>query len=130
MTQAAEYWQYAEEALRGASESKSDTEKQVLVKLARLWSQAALKAEVPSGPSILTNDFILRWVLELQHRGHRQVIHLNLNSAPARIDRYGCSLSFDTMSSKARLHPKMVPPELCGILGDEAIRRRGLPARR
>jgi hypothetical protein len=28
----------------------------VLVKLARLWSQAALKAEVPSGPSILTND--------------------------------------------------------------------------
>jgi hypothetical protein len=56
MTQAAEYWQYAEEALRGASESKSDTEKQVLVKLARLWSQAALKAEVPSGPSILTND--------------------------------------------------------------------------
>ena len=56
MTKAPEYWKYAEEALRGASESKSDKEKQVLIKLARLWSQAALKAEVPSPPSTLSND--------------------------------------------------------------------------
>ena len=57
MTKAAQYWQYAEEALRGASEIKSDKEKQVLIKLARLWSQAALKAEVPlprTAPSAAT----------------------------------------------------------------------------
>jgi hypothetical protein len=56
MTQAPEFWQYAEEALRGASESKSHKEKQVLMKLARLWSQAALKAEVPSSPRTLSKD--------------------------------------------------------------------------
>jgi hypothetical protein len=56
MTKAPEYWQYAEEALRGASESKSDKEKQVLIKLARLWAQAALSAEVLSTPSTVSND--------------------------------------------------------------------------
>ncbi len=54
MTQAADYRQYAEEALRGASESKSDAEKKALIKLARLWSQAALRAEVPSSPRTLS----------------------------------------------------------------------------
>jgi hypothetical protein len=48
MTKASEYWQYAEEALRAASESKSDKEKQALIKLVDLWSKAALRAEAPS----------------------------------------------------------------------------------
>jgi hypothetical protein len=56
MTQAAEYWQYAEEAVRGASESISDTEKQALIELACLWSQAALRAEVPCSPSTAAMD--------------------------------------------------------------------------
>jgi hypothetical protein len=56
MTKAPEYWQYAEEALRDASQSKSDQEKQALIKLARIWSQAALKAEVPATASTLSNQ--------------------------------------------------------------------------
>jgi hypothetical protein len=48
MTQAAEFRQYAEEALREASKTQSDKERQVLIKLARLWSHAALSAESSS----------------------------------------------------------------------------------
>lgn len=40
MTQATEFRQYAEEALRD-SETQSGKEKQALIKLARLWSRAA-----------------------------------------------------------------------------------------
>jgi hypothetical protein len=52
MTQAAEFRQYAEEALREASATQSDKEKQALIKLARLWSHAALSAE--SSPTLGT----------------------------------------------------------------------------
>jgi hypothetical protein len=48
MTKADEYRQYAEEALRGASETESDKNKEQLIKLARLWSQAASRAEQAS----------------------------------------------------------------------------------
>jgi len=47
MSKAEEFRRYAEEALRGAAESKSDEEKQILIKLARIWSQAAFRAEAP-----------------------------------------------------------------------------------
>ena len=49
MTKAPEFWQYADEALVGASESTSDKERQGLIKLAHLWSRAALRAEAPGG---------------------------------------------------------------------------------
>jgi tRNA C32,U32 (ribose-2'-O)-methylase TrmJ len=48
MTQAAEFRQYAEEALREASATQSENDKQALIKLARLWSRAALSAESSS----------------------------------------------------------------------------------
>jgi hypothetical protein len=47
MIKAPEFWQYADEALRAAAESKSDSEKQALMKLADLWSRAALRVEAP-----------------------------------------------------------------------------------
>jgi hypothetical protein len=40
-----EFRQYAAEALRAAAESSSDQEKQALIKLARTWSQAAMRAQ-------------------------------------------------------------------------------------
>jgi hypothetical protein len=52
MTKALEFWEYAEEALVGASESTSDKERQGLIKLAHLWSRAALRAETPIGDCI------------------------------------------------------------------------------
>jgi hypothetical protein len=48
MTKADEFRQYAEEALRGAFEAQPDKNKEELIKLARLWSQAALRAEQAS----------------------------------------------------------------------------------
>ncbi len=48
MTKADEFRQYAEEALREASETQSDTNKEQLIKLARVWSQAASRAEQAS----------------------------------------------------------------------------------
>jgi hypothetical protein len=45
MTKADEFRQYAQEALRGASETESDKNKEELIKLARRWMQAASKAE-------------------------------------------------------------------------------------
>jgi len=51
MSRADEFRQYAEEALRGAAEANSDQEKQALIKLARTWSQAAVKAELPAPPA-------------------------------------------------------------------------------
>jgi adenosyl cobinamide kinase/adenosyl cobinamide phosphate guanylyltransferase len=45
MSKADDFWQYAEEALRSATKSKSERQKQALVDLARTWMQAALKAD-------------------------------------------------------------------------------------
>jgi hypothetical protein len=56
MTQAAELRQYAEEALREVSETQSDEEKQALIKLARLWSHAALNTEPNSTLSMPSNQ--------------------------------------------------------------------------
>jgi hypothetical protein len=52
MTKADEFRQYADEALQGASKAKSEQDREVLVKLARLWSQAAASTETPSTPDL------------------------------------------------------------------------------
>jgi hypothetical protein len=39
------FWQYAEEAMRWALQSKTETEKQALIELAHTWTQAALWSE-------------------------------------------------------------------------------------
>jgi hypothetical protein len=46
MTTAEQFRQYAEEALRAATETKSDKDKEALIKLARVWWQAASKVEI------------------------------------------------------------------------------------
>ena len=51
MSKADEFRIYAEEALRGAAELKTDDEKQALIKLARTWSQAAMRAEFALRPT-------------------------------------------------------------------------------
>jgi hypothetical protein len=43
--------QYANEALRSASESKSEEQKQALIDLARTWNQMALKADASAAKS-------------------------------------------------------------------------------
>jgi hypothetical protein len=45
MSKAEEFWQYAEESMLSASQSKTDDEKQALLDLARTWSRAALQSE-------------------------------------------------------------------------------------
>jgi hypothetical protein len=45
MSKADDFRQYADEALRSATESKSEKQKQALIDLALVWKQAALKAD-------------------------------------------------------------------------------------
>jgi hypothetical protein len=45
MSKSDDFRQYAEEALRSATESKSETQKQALIDLAQTWTRAALKAD-------------------------------------------------------------------------------------
>ena len=45
MSQAAQFWQYAEEAMLSARQSKSEMEKTGLMDLARAWAQAAMQSE-------------------------------------------------------------------------------------
>ena len=45
MSKADDFRQYADEALRSATKSRSETQKQALIDLARTWMQAALKAD-------------------------------------------------------------------------------------
>ena len=45
MSKADEFWKYAEEAMRCASESKSDKEKEALIDLALTWMNAAIRSE-------------------------------------------------------------------------------------
>jgi hypothetical protein len=45
MSKADDFRQYADEVLRSATESKSETQKQALIDLARTWMHAALKAD-------------------------------------------------------------------------------------
>jgi hypothetical protein len=42
---AGEFWQHAKEALRWASQSKTEKEKNAMIDLARTWALAALSAE-------------------------------------------------------------------------------------
>ena len=42
---AAQYWEYAEEAMLVASLSASEKEKEALIQLAQIWAQAALESE-------------------------------------------------------------------------------------
>ena len=58
MSMADEFWQYAEEALRGAERSETSEEKQALIGLARTWTEAAVQIghNVPHGePRLPTN---------------------------------------------------------------------------
>ena len=51
MSKADNFRQYAYEALRSASESKSEEQKQALIDLARTWNQMALKADASASKS-------------------------------------------------------------------------------
>ena len=52
MSQAAQFWQYAEEAMLSAQQSKSEMEKAGLMDLARAWTQAATQSEA----AVAAND--------------------------------------------------------------------------
>ena len=45
MSEADQFRQYAEEAMRWVRQSKTESEKQVLIELARTWTQAAAESE-------------------------------------------------------------------------------------
>jgi len=45
MSEADQFRQYAEEAKRWVRQSKTENEKQVLIELARTWTQAAAESE-------------------------------------------------------------------------------------
>jgi hypothetical protein len=49
MSQTAEFWQYAEEAMLSARKSKSEIEKRGLMDLARTCAQAAMQSETTVG---------------------------------------------------------------------------------
>jgi hypothetical protein len=46
---AAKFWQYAEEAMLVASLFKSKKEKKALIQVAHIWTQSALQSEVRIG---------------------------------------------------------------------------------
>jgi hypothetical protein len=50
MSEAKEFRQYAEEAMRWASESTIEEEKRILIDLACTWPQAAAESETPVMP--------------------------------------------------------------------------------
>ncbi len=52
MSQAAEFWQYAEEVMLSARQSKSEMEKQRPHPSARAWAQAATQSEA----AVAAND--------------------------------------------------------------------------
>ena len=43
MSETDQFWQYAREAMLSAGYAKTDEEKQDLIELARIWTQAALQ---------------------------------------------------------------------------------------
>ena len=45
MSEPAEFRQYAEEAMRWANQSNTQDQKQSLIDLARIWTQAAVQSE-------------------------------------------------------------------------------------
>jgi hypothetical protein len=45
MSNASEFWRYAEEAMLTARQSKTDNEKHAQLDLARTWTEAALRSE-------------------------------------------------------------------------------------
>lgn len=45
MSNADKFWQYVEEAMLSAQQSKSEKEKRTLMDLARAWTQAAMQSE-------------------------------------------------------------------------------------
>jgi hypothetical protein len=47
MSEANQFRQYAEEALRWVSQSRTEEEKQTLTELACMWAQAAAESERP-----------------------------------------------------------------------------------
>jgi hypothetical protein len=55
MSQSAQFWQFAREAVISADQSQTEIEKRDLLKLARTWFQAALQSDIgvpaTKGPS-------------------------------------------------------------------------------
>jgi hypothetical protein len=45
MSNAEQFWQYAEEAMRRADQSQNEKEKLALIELARTWTQAAMASK-------------------------------------------------------------------------------------
>jgi hypothetical protein len=52
MSKADQFRQYADEAMRWAFQSKTENEKEILVDLARTWTQAAAWSERSVAPTI------------------------------------------------------------------------------
>jgi hypothetical protein len=52
MSKADQFRQYADEAMRWAFQSKTKNEKEILVDLARTWTQAAVWSERTAGPTM------------------------------------------------------------------------------
>jgi hypothetical protein len=48
MSNAEQFWQYAEEAMRRADQSQNEKEKLALIELARTWTHAAMASEHPA----------------------------------------------------------------------------------
>jgi hypothetical protein len=48
MSKADQFWQYAKEAILSISDAKTDEDKQGLLDLARIWTQAALRERAVS----------------------------------------------------------------------------------
>jgi hypothetical protein len=59
MSKADQFRQYADEAMHWVRQSKTENEKQVLIELARTWTQAAMRSErifsVNDSPPIATS---------------------------------------------------------------------------
>jgi hypothetical protein len=53
MSEADQFWEYAQEALLWARQVKTEKEKRNLLELARTWSQAALQSESNVGANAL-----------------------------------------------------------------------------
>lgn len=53
MSESDQFRLYAEEAMRWAAESKTETEEQTLIELACMWAQAATESAKSRGPSII-----------------------------------------------------------------------------
>ena len=49
MSETDQFWQYAREAMLSACDAKTSEDKQDLLELAGVWTQAALNSSIPTG---------------------------------------------------------------------------------